>query len=249
MTLDALPLNPDSFLEQLALDRRQWSSGDELYNPRHIKDLAQVVDILFSLGEHPQIQKTLDKLTKATRFFTSDPQHFPELAAYLQLQECANGQSYFGLVMTSDHSPPVFLALYRGSTHWQVLPVLYDMSQPNYALAVGDTLEQTLGKQPPLLKPCPFCGHTTPYFERIGTRRASCIVVCGYCSGSHESSDEDENNGRSWNHRTAPEALTEALARLQRTAYLDSAVSVQARTDDIKAVLAYFGIESPQPLD
>jgi hypothetical protein len=249
MTLDALPLNPDSFLEQLALDRRQWSSGDDLYYPRHIKDLAQVVDILFSLGEHPQIQKTLDKLTKATRFFTSDPQRFPELAAYLQLQECANGQSYFGLVMTSDHALPIFLALYRGSTHWQVLPVLYDMSQPNYALTVGETLEQTLGRLSSTLKPCPFCGHTTPYFERIGTRRASCIVVCGYCSGSHESSDEDENNGRSWNHRIAPESLTEALTRLQRTAYLDSAVSVQARTDDLKAVLAYFGIESPQPLD
>ena len=249
MPLDALPLSPDSFLEQLALDRRQWSSQDDLYNPRHTTDLVQVVDILFSLGEHPQIQKTLQKLTKATRFFTSEPQRFPELAAYLQLQECANGQSYFGLVMTSDHSPPIFLALYRGSTHWQVLPVPYDMSERNYAITVGDTLEQTLGRHPSPLRPCPFCGHSTPCFERIGTSRASCIVVCGYCGGRQESSDEDGNNGLSWNQRHAPDALTDALTRLQRTAYLDSAVSVQARTEDLKAVLAYFGIQQPVSKD
>lgn len=31
------------------------------------------------------------------------------------------------------------------------------------------------------LLPCPFCGGDTPTFERIGTPRQSCIVVCGNC--------------------------------------------------------------------
>lgn len=51
------------------------------------------------------------------------------------------------------------------------------------------------------LKPCPFCGHDTPEFERMGTPRQSCIVVCGDCGARHESSDEGENSGRSWNTR------------------------------------------------
>lgn len=53
------------------------------------------------------------------------------------------------------------------------------------------------------LLPCPFCGHRTPEFERRGTSRQSCIVVCGNCGCRHESSDEDERCGESWNTRAA----------------------------------------------
>lgn len=54
------------------------------------------------------------------------------------------------------------------------------------------------------LKPCPFCGNTEPEFERIGTPRQSCIVVCGNCGARHESSDEGEDSGASWNRRAQP---------------------------------------------
>jgi Lar family restriction alleviation protein len=50
------------------------------------------------------------------------------------------------------------------------------------------------------LKPCPFCGGEAE-FERLGTRRQSCIVVCTECGCHHESSDENEHNGSSWNRR------------------------------------------------
>ena len=53
------------------------------------------------------------------------------------------------------------------------------------------------------LKPCPFCGHVSPYFERMGTPRWSCIVICTDCGARHESSDEDERSGWSWNQRAA----------------------------------------------
>ena len=53
------------------------------------------------------------------------------------------------------------------------------------------------------LKPCPFCGHDSPYFERMGTPRWSCIVICTDCGARHESSDEDERSGWSWNQRAA----------------------------------------------
>ena len=53
------------------------------------------------------------------------------------------------------------------------------------------------------LLPCPFCGHDSPYFERMGTPRQSCIVECGNCGARHESSDEDERSGWSWNQRAA----------------------------------------------
>ena len=54
------------------------------------------------------------------------------------------------------------------------------------------------------LKPCPFCGNTEPGFERIGTSRQSCIVACGDCGARHESSDEGEASGASWNRRAQP---------------------------------------------
>lgn len=54
---------------------------------------------------------------------------------------------------------------------------------------------------PQTLRPCPFCGHDKPSFERAGTRRQSCIVVCGNCGARHESSDEGEDSGKSWNQR------------------------------------------------
>ena len=62
------------------------------------------------------------------------------------------------------------------------------------------------------LKPCPFCGHDTPEFERLGNRRQSCIVICGNCGCRHESSDEGERCGSSWNERAtpAPDAAPEA---------------------------------------
>ena len=50
------------------------------------------------------------------------------------------------------------------------------------------------------LKPCPFCGGHA-YLERTGTRHQSCIVACSDCGARHESSDEDERSGQSWNRR------------------------------------------------
>ena len=56
------------------------------------------------------------------------------------------------------------------------------------------------------LLPCPFCGHEAN-FEREGTGRHSCIVSCGWCGARHESSDEGEQSGSSWNQRaTQPKA-------------------------------------------
>lgn len=61
------------------------------------------------------------------------------------------------------------------------------------------------------LLPCPFCGHDSPEFERMGTRRQSCIVICGHCGARHESSDEDAESGTSWNRRAAVAAQPEAV--------------------------------------
>jgi Lar family restriction alleviation protein len=71
------------------------------------------------------------------------------------------------------------------------------------------------------LLPCPFCGHDTPEFERMGDRRQSCIVICGWCGARHESSDEGDRCGSSWNQRAEPSqdglrtALETALARIE----------------------------------
>ena len=53
-----------------------------------------------------------------------------------------------------------------------------------------------------LLLPCPFCGGAAE-FEREGTPRQSCIVVCSDCGARHESSDQDAHSGSSWNRRPA----------------------------------------------
>jgi len=50
------------------------------------------------------------------------------------------------------------------------------------------------------LKPCPFCDGEAE-FERLGNHRQSCIVACTMCGARHESSDEGEHCGSSWNHR------------------------------------------------
>lgn len=50
------------------------------------------------------------------------------------------------------------------------------------------------------LLPCPFCGGQAS-FERRGTPRQSCIVVCGWCGCRHESGDEGAKCGESWNTR------------------------------------------------
>ena len=51
------------------------------------------------------------------------------------------------------------------------------------------------------LLPCPFCGEEKPQMVRIGTHRQSCQIACGNCGASHESSDEGEQSGSSWNTR------------------------------------------------
>lgn len=53
------------------------------------------------------------------------------------------------------------------------------------------------------LLPCPFCGHDSPEFERMGTSSQSCIVICGNCGARHESGDEYLRSGLSWNTRAA----------------------------------------------
>lgn len=52
------------------------------------------------------------------------------------------------------------------------------------------------------LLPCPFCGGEAEY-ERVGTPKVSCIVVCTQCGARHESSDQDWYNGKAWNQRAA----------------------------------------------
>ena len=63
------------------------------------------------------------------------------------------------------------------------------------------------------LLPCPFCGHSTPEFERLGTGKQSCIVACGNCGCRHESGDEWDDCGKSWNTR-AIESQSAQIAAL-----------------------------------
>jgi Lar family restriction alleviation protein len=68
------------------------------------------------------------------------------------------------------------------------------------------------------LLPCPFCGHQRPIFERLGSPRQSCIVVCGNCGCRHESSDEGDQSGQSWNDRVPMQAKKAEIAALKEDA-------------------------------
>lgn len=70
--------------------------------------------------------------------------------------------------------------------------------------------------QPPNseLKECPFCGGEAE-FERTGTNRRSCIVVCTECGARHEGPDEYEQSGESWNTRTPNKNIAEALGEIE----------------------------------
>lgn len=50
------------------------------------------------------------------------------------------------------------------------------------------------------LLPCPFCGGE-PEIVRPGTSRYSTIIACTNCGCRHESRDENERVGVSWNRR------------------------------------------------
>lgn len=63
----------------------------------------------------------------------------------------------------------------------------------------------------PTLLPCPFCGNDEPEFERLGTPRQSCIVICGNCGARHECSDEGVHSGSQWNTRHADPATQDKL--------------------------------------
>lgn len=58
------------------------------------------------------------------------------------------------------------------------------------------------GEMSDKLLPCPFCGGEA-LLERRGSRRKSCLVACTNCGVRHESADEDERSGESWNTRAA----------------------------------------------
>lgn len=51
-----------------------------------------------------------------------------------------------------------------------------------------------------LLHKCPFCGGTAQ-FERLGTPRQSCIVVCEECGATLESNETGKFCGEQWNRR------------------------------------------------
>lgn len=59
------------------------------------------------------------------------------------------------------------------------------------------------------LKPCPFCGGTASIVQP-GTRRQSCVVECDSCGLSHDSGDEGEHCGKSWNRRDGDRAIEAA---------------------------------------
>ena len=74
------------------------------------------------------------------------------------------------------------------------------------------------------LKPCPFCGGEAS-FERNGTSRQSCIVVCESCGCRFESGEKGDACGNSWNTRAVNthDELVKAL---------DGMVLVCGRTGD-----------------
>ncbi len=51
------------------------------------------------------------------------------------------------------------------------------------------------------LLPCPFCGGEAE-FERVGTRKQSCIIACTNCGCTLES-NETWNSGQAWNNQNA----------------------------------------------
>lgn len=57
------------------------------------------------------------------------------------------------------------------------------------------------------LEPCPMDGGAA-YFERMGTRRQSCIVACEDCGLRLESNEEGEHCGAQWNQRHVPATIT-----------------------------------------
>lgn len=52
------------------------------------------------------------------------------------------------------------------------------------------------------LAPCPFCGGDAEIVQP-GTPRQTCVVACTDCGAQHESSDEGERSGTSWNRRAS----------------------------------------------
>lgn len=84
------------------------------------------------------------------------------------------------------------------------------------------------------LLPCPFCGHSTPEFERLGTGKQSCIVACGNCGCRHESGDEWDDCGRSWNTR-AIESQSAQIAALtaQRDALTNALLAFRSAGIDL----------------
>jgi hypothetical protein len=60
------------------------------------------------------------------------------------------------------------------------------------------------------LKACPFCGNPTPRIVRAGTSRQSTQIECGWCGCRHESADEGDQVGQSWNERSLPSAALQA---------------------------------------
>lgn len=49
------------------------------------------------------------------------------------------------------------------------------------------------------LLPCPFCGGKAVY-DRVGTHKVSCIILCIDC-GCRLETGEEWNSGRRWNTR------------------------------------------------
>jgi Lar family restriction alleviation protein len=91
------------------------------------------------------------------------------------------------------------------------------------------------------LKPCPFCGHEAE-FERLGDRRQSCIVACTGCGARHESSDEGEHNGKSWDRRE--ETAEVRRLRVQRDAFLDDWMAIESALAPVLAATS-----GPTPSD
>jgi Lar family restriction alleviation protein len=83
------------------------------------------------------------------------------------------------------------------------------------------------------LLPCPFCGDDAD-FERIGTPKMSTIVACTGCGARHESADEGEHAGSSWNHRAtrpdpAPLPVDVLVSARHETIHADAGPSRPAR--------------------